>query len=115
MELAVTDPVTAINSPSVPQYLHQSFWGGTQVGEKQALRLKWLAVSGAGSGHLQNSAGANPAFADVLWCLLCPQRPGDVASIADLLLRCHKEDRAFSLELVVVLTMQRIQVALLLR
>jgi len=33
------------------------------------------AVSGAGSGQLQNRAGADPALADVLRCLLYPQPP----------------------------------------
>jgi hypothetical protein len=48
----------------------------------------------------------------VLRCLLCPQRPGDVAAITDLLIRCHKRDRAPSLELAADLTMQRLLVAL---
>ena len=66
VELGVTDPVPALNAPWVPHQLQQSFWGGAKAGEKQVLRLKRLAVSGAGSGHLQNPAGANPALADVL-------------------------------------------------
>ena len=114
VELGVTDPVPALNAPWVPHQLQQSFWGGAKAGEKQVLRLKRLAVSGAGSGHLQNPAGANPALADVLRCLLCPQRPGDVAAMADLLIRCHIRYRGLSLELAADLTMQRLLVALLL-
>jgi hypothetical protein len=30
----------------------------------------------------------------VLRCLLCPQRPGDVPAMADLLIRCLKRDQA---------------------
>jgi hypothetical protein len=112
VELGVTDPVPALNAPAVPHQLQQCLWGGAHAGEKQVLRLKRLAFSGAGSGHLHNPAGANPALADVLRCLLCPQRPGDVAAMADLLIRCHKWDRALSLELAGNLTMQRLLVAL---
>ena len=105
VELGVTDPVPALNAPAVPHQLQQCLWGGAHAGEKQVLRLKRLAVSGAGSGHLHNPAGANPALADVLRCLLCPQRPGDVATMADLLIHCHKRDRELSLELAADLAM----------
>ena len=79
VELGVTDPVPALNAPSVPHQLQQSFWGCAQAGVAprgapcEAIQmgvLKRLAVSAAGSGHLQNPAGANPALADVLRCLL---------------------------------------------
>ena len=112
VELGVTDPVPALNAPAVPHQFQQSFWGGAQAGEKQVGGLKRSTVSGACSGHLHYPAGANPALADVLWCLLCPQRPGDVAAMADLLIRCQKRDRALSLELAADLTMQRLLVAL---
>ena len=81
VELGLTDPVPALNAPAVSHQLQQCFWGGAQACEKQVLHLKRLAVSGAGSGHLQNPAGAHPALEDVQRCLLCPQRPGDVAAI----------------------------------
>ena len=112
VELGVTDPVPALNAPAVAHQLQQGLWGGAQAGEKQVLRLKRSAVSGAGSGHLHDPAGANPALADVLRCLLCPQRPGDVAAMSDLLIPCHKMDRAPALELAADLTMQRLLVAL---
>ena len=115
MELGVTDPVPALNAPAVAHQSQQGLWGGAQAGVAprgapgeliQVLRLKRSAVSGAGSGHLHDPAGANPALADVLRCLLCPQSPGDVAAMADLLIRCHKRDRALSLELAGNLTVQ---------
>jgi len=99
VELAVTDPAPALNTPAVAHQFQQGLWGGAQAGEKQVGGLKRSAVSGAGSGHLHNPAGANQALADVCRCLLCPQRPGDVPAMAELLIRCHKRDRALSLEL----------------
>ena len=121
VELGVTDPVPALNAPAVAHQSQQGLWGGAEAGVAprgapgeliQVLRLKRSPVSGADSGHLHNSAGANPALADVLQCLLCPQRPGDAATMADLLIRCHKWDRALSLELAGDLAMQRLLVAL---
>ena len=115
MELGVTDPVPALNAPAVAYQSQQGLWGGAQAGVAprgapgeliQVLGLNRSSVSGADSGHLHNSAGANPALADVLQCLLCPQRPGDAATMADLLIRCHKWDRALSLELAGDLAMQ---------
>ena len=99
VELGVTDPVPALNAPAIAHQLQQGLWGGAQAGEKQVGGLKQSAVSGAGRGHFHNPAGATPALADVLRCLLCPQRPGDVPAMADLLIRCHKRDHALSLEL----------------
>ena len=85
MELGVRDPVPALNTPPVLHLWQQGFWRDAQAGDEYVGGVKWLAITGAGSGHLQNPAGANPALADVLRCLLCPQRPGDVAVMADLL------------------------------
>lgn len=62
--------------------------------------LKRSAVPGAGSGQLQNRGGANPALADELRCILCPQRPGDIASVVELVIRCLEKDLALSQELV---------------
>jgi hypothetical protein len=28
----------------------------------------------------------------VRWCLFCPQRPGDAAAVADLVIACHERD-----------------------
>jgi len=90
----------------------EGLWGGAQAGEKQVGGLKQSAVSGAGSGHLHNPAGANPALADVLRCLLCTQRPGDVPAMDDLLIRCHKRDHALSLELAGNLSVQDLLIGL---
>ena len=99
VELGVTDPVPALNAPAVPHQLQQCFWGGSQACEKQMGGMEGLAVSDAGGHHLNNPAGASPVLADVLWCLLCPQPPGHVAAMADLLIRCQKRDLALPLEL----------------
>jgi len=64
--------------------LQQSFWGGSQAGEKQARGLKRLAVVAAGGADLHDPAGADPGLADVIRRLFCPQAPGDVAGVADL-------------------------------
>ena len=42
---------------------------------------------------------ADPGLADVFRGLFGPQRPGDVAAVADLVIRCHKRDMPLSLEL----------------
>ena len=51
MELGVTDPVPALNAPAVAYQPEQGFRGGTQAGEKQVGRSKWLAFTDAISGH----------------------------------------------------------------
>jgi hypothetical protein len=66
--------------------------------------------SGAGGGHLHDPAGADAGLPDVLRGLFGAQRPGDVAAMADLLVPCHKRDRALSLELAGNLAMQRLMV-----
>jgi hypothetical protein len=48
----------------------------------------------------------------VLGGLLGPQRPGDVAAVADLVIRCHERDLALSLELAADLAVQRLLVGL---
>jgi len=68
--------------------------------------LKRLAVASAGCLHLNDPAGAGPGLMDVLRGLFGPQPPGDVAAMADLVIRCHKRDLAFSLELAADLAMQ---------
>ena len=74
--------------------------------------LKWLAGTSTGGHHLHDPAGADPGLADVLRCLLCPQRPEDVAAMADLVIRCHERDLALSLELAEDLTVQCLLVGL---
>ena len=44
-------------------------------------------------------------------CLFCPQRPGDAAAVADLVIGCHERDVMLSLKLAADLSMQRLLVA----
>jgi len=68
--------------------------------------LKRLAVAGADGKHLHDPAGADPCLADVFRCLLGAQRPGDVATVADLVSPCYERDLALALELAVDLTVE---------
>ncbi len=68
--------------------------------------LKRLAVAGADRKHLHDPAGADPCLADVFRCLLGAQRPGDVATVADLVSPCYERDLALALELAVDLTVE---------
>ena len=110
LQLGVADPVPALNAPTGSHLLQQCFWGGAQAGEKQVHGLKRLAVTAAGGADLHDPAGADPGLADVIRCLFCPQAPGDVAAVADLVIRCHKRDPALSLELAADLAAQRLLV-----
>ena len=112
MELGVPDPVPALNAPAVSRQLQQGFWRGSQAGEEQVGRPKWLAITDAIGGHFHDPAGANAGLANVLRCLFRPQYPGDVATVADLVIHCHKRDVTLSLELALDLAMQRLLVAL---
>ena len=44
--------------------------------------------------------------------LFGPQGPGDVATVADLVIRCHERDLALSLKLAADLAVQRLLVGL---
>ena len=94
-----------------PYQLHQGFWGGAQAREKQMSGTEGLAVTGTGGRQLNYPAGAAPGFTAVLWCLFCPQRPGDAAAVADLVIACHEWDVTLSLKLAADLAMQRLLVA----
>ena len=110
MELGVANPVPALNAPAVPHQSQQGFLGRAQAGQKHVAGLERLAVSGAVGGHLHDPAGADPGLADVLRGLFGAQRPGDVPTVADLVIRCHKRDLALSLELAADLAVQRLLV-----
>jgi hypothetical protein len=121
MELGVPDPMPALNAPAVSHELQQGFWRGAQAGVAprgapgeplEVDRLKGLAVTGAAGRDFYDPAGADPSLTDVFWSLFGAQRPGDVATVADLVIRCHKRDVPLSLELRSDLTMQRLLVAL---
>ena len=91
MELGVTDPVPALNAPAVAHQLQQCFWRGAQARQKQVGGLKRPAVRIASGRDFHDPAGADLGLTDVLWSLFGAQRPGDVAAVADLVIRCHKK------------------------
>ena len=121
MELGVSDPVPALNAPALAHQLQQGVWGGAQAGVAprgapgeplEVGRPKRLAITASIGAHLHDPAGTDPGLANVLWCLFRPQRPGDVAAMADFVIRCHERELALSLKLRSDLTMQRLLVAL---
>ena len=111
-ELGVTDPVPALDTQAVSYQLQQGFWRGSQARQKQVGGLKLPAVTSASGRDFHDPAGADPGLTDVLWSLFGTQRPGDVATVADLVIRCQKRDVTLSLELRSDLTMQRLLVTL---
>ena len=110
MQLCVPDPVPALNAPTLPHLSQQGVWRGAQAGEKVVGGVKWLAITGALGGHIHDPAGAAPGLLDVPRRLFRPQRPGDVAAMADLVIGCHERDLALSLELAADLAEQRLLV-----
>jgi len=115
VELGIADPMPALNAPAVAYQLQQCFWRGAQAGNKELGGPKGLAVAAAGGRHLHDPAGADPSLADVFWCILGTQCPGDVAAMADLMIRSLKRDVPLSLELAVDLAAERLLVRSLLR
>lgn len=120
MELGVTDSVRALVAPGCSEpvapelstQLQHGFWGSSPAGEKEVGGLKGLAVATAGGRHLHDQAGDDPGLKDVLQRLFGPQVPGDVATVADLVVCCHERNPAFSQELAMDLAAQRLQVGL---
>jgi hypothetical protein len=74
-------------------------------------RSEGLAVTRADRRDLHDPVGADPGLVDVLRRLFLPQRPGDVAAVADLVIRCHERDLALSLELAADLPVQRLLIS----
>ena len=107
VELGVTDPVPAFNAPAIANQLQQRLWCGAQAGEKEVGGLKGLAVAPASGRDFHDPAGTGPGLPDVLRRLFGPQGPGDVATVADLVIRCHERDLALSLKLAADLAVQR--------
>ena len=99
VQLGVTDPVPAFNATAVVHQVQQGFWGGAQAGEEVVGGLERLAVTAAGGVHLNDPAGADPGFCDVLRCLFGPQLPGDVTAVAFLVIPCLERDLALPLKL----------------
>jgi hypothetical protein len=112
MELGVEDPVPAFNAPAVANQFQQRFWRGAQAGEKQMGGVKGLAIAAACGHDFHDPAGAGPGLPDVLRRLFGPQRPGDVAPVADLVIRCRERDLGLSLKLAADLAVQRLLVGL---
>ena len=112
MELGVADPVPPLNAPAFPHQLQQRFWRGAEARQKQMAGLKRLAVTGAAGRDFHDPAGADPGLADVLWSLFGAQRPGDVAAVALLVIRCDKRDVPLSLELRSDLAVERLLIGL---
>lgn len=110
MELGVPDLVPALDAPAVTHQLQQRFWCRAQARQEQVGGLKRPAVPDAPGDYLNDPAGADPGLADVLWSLFGAQRPGDVAAVALLVIRCHKRDVTLSLELRSDLAVQRLLV-----
>lgn len=106
VELGVADPVPAFNAPLLPDKSQQGFWGGAQVGEEQMPGLERLAATTAAGDQLNDPSRPWPVRLDVLRCFLCPQCPGDVTAVADLVMRCSKGDVALPLELTADLPLQ---------
>ena len=115
MQLGVADPVPTLNAPAVSHPSQQGFWGCAEAGETEVFGLEWLAVAAACCHDFNDPARAEPLLADVVWRLFGSQRPGDVSTMADLVIRCQERDLAFSFELTQDLALQRPLVGLLLR
>jgi hypothetical protein len=104
--------VPAFNAPALPDQAQQGFWGGAQAGDEQVPGFERLAVTAAAGQQLNDPGASRPVGFDVLRCLLGPQRPGDLAAVADLVMRCSKRDLALSLELTADLPLEGLLVAL---
>lgn len=89
MQLSRANPVPAPNAQAVLHQSQQDFWCRAQAGEEQVRRPKWLAITAAIGGHLQDPAAAEPGLTDGLRCWFRPQHPGDVAAVVDLVIRCQ--------------------------
>lgn len=107
VEQGITDPVPSLNAPPVSHQSQQCFWAGSQAGQKMMGGLKWLAPAGIAGGHLHNPAGAAPSLTNVRRRLSGLQPPGDVAAMADLVIRSRKKDPVLPLELAADLAVER--------
>jgi hypothetical protein len=99
VELGVADPVPAFDAPALPDQSQQGFWGGAQAGEEQVPGAERFAITSAAGQQLNDPGTAWPIRFDVLRCLFGPQRPGDLAAMANLVMRYSKRDLALPLEL----------------
>jgi hypothetical protein len=112
VELGVTDPVPALDAPTLSCQSQQGFWGGAQAGDEPVNGLERLAITGARGDHFRNPAGAMPVRLDVVRRFFGSEIPGDVAPVADLLIACHERDLALSKQLVGDLPVEALLVGL---
>ncbi len=68
--------------------------------------LERLALTDATGQQLHDPGATWPVGFDVLRYLLGPHRPGDLAAVADLVMRCSKRDLALPLKLPADLSLQ---------
>ena len=99
MELGVADRVPTFNAPALPDQSPQGFWGGAQAGEEQVPGAERFAITSAAGQQLNDPGTAWPIRFGVLRCLFGPQRPSNLAAMADLVMRFSKRDVALPLEL----------------
>ncbi len=67
MELDVTDPLSALNTPAVEHQLQQCFWRRAQARQEQVVGVKGFAITGTAGRDFHDPAGADSDLADVLW------------------------------------------------
>jgi len=65
-----------------------------------------LGVAHTVGMQIHDPGGTATGFADKHGGQLGPQRPGDFAAMADLVIHCHERDLALALELAADLAMQ---------
>ena len=112
IELGVTNPVPALDTPALSHQPEQRFCGRAQTGDEPVRGLEQLAITDPGSDHIGDPAGALPVGLDVLRSFLRPQRPADVTAMADLVISCHERDLALSKQLFGDLPVKRLLVGL---
>jgi len=100
MELGVTNPVPALDTPALSHQTQQCFWGGAQAGDESMDCFERLVIAGACGDHFRDPAGAVPIGLDVLRSFFRTQRPADVTAMADLVIGCHERDLALSKQLI---------------
>ncbi len=97
--LRVADPMPPLDAPAVSHQLQQCFWGRSEAREKEMAGVEGFAVTLSCGNDLNDPARAEPLLTDMVWRLFGAQGPGDVAAMAELLIRCQKRDLAAALEL----------------
>ena len=112
MELGVSDPVPALDTPALSHQPEQRFWGRAQARDEPVRGRERLAITGACGDHFRNPAGALPVGLDVHRRFFRPQSPADVTAMADLVIGCHERDVALSNQLIGDLAVERLLVGL---